>query len=68
MTEMTPVQFGSLIHQVDTLEKQVQELRGDVKKLLEMANKSKGGLWAGMTFASLFGGAVSWVISHVKIG
>jgi hypothetical protein len=29
-----------------------------------MANKSKGGLWAGMTIASMIGGLASWVVSH----
>lgn len=68
MTDLNPVEFGALTTQVKMLEKQVGELQQDVKTLLEMANKSKGGLWTGMAFASMFGGVVSWVISHVRIG
>ena len=64
---LNPVQFGALMKQVDTLEKQVTELQGDVKTLLEMANKSRGGPWAGMMFASLFGGTVSWVATHIRL-
>lgn len=66
--EMNPVQFGSLMKQVETLEKQVTDLQKDVKTLLEMANKSRGGLWAGMMFASLFGGTISWVATHIRLG
>jgi hypothetical protein len=68
MIELDPVQFGALTKQVQMLEKQVSDLQHDVKQLLEMANKSKGGLWMGLTFASMFGGVVSWIIGHIKIG
>lgn len=65
--EMNPVQFGSLMKQVETMEKQVTDLQKDVKALLEMANKSRGGLWAGMMFASMFGGTVSWIATHIRL-
>jgi hypothetical protein len=68
MTELDPIQFGELKKHVQLLENQVTELREDVKKLLEMANKSKGGLWMGLTFASMFGGVISWIIGHIRIG
>ena len=65
--EMNPVQFGSLMKQVETMEKQITDLQKDVKALLEMANKSRGGLWAGMMFASLFGGTISWIATHIRL-
>jgi hypothetical protein len=37
-----------------------------IEELLALANKSKGGLWAGMAIASTVGGVVGWVISHMK--
>jgi hypothetical protein len=67
MTDIDPVKFGLLIGQVKTLETQVESLQADVKELLELANKSKGGFWMGMTIASIFGGVVSWVVSHFHI-
>jgi hypothetical protein len=66
MNDIDPVKFGLLIGQVKTLEAQVDELQKDVKQLLELANKSKGGFWMGMTIASLAGGIVSWVVGHWK--
>ena len=37
-----------------------------VHQLLELANKSKGGFWMGMTIASGVGGVISWIASHWK--
>ena len=66
MTDIDPVKFGLLIGQVKTLEAQVDELQKDIKQLLELANKSKGGLWMGMALASTFGAAVSWVVGQIR--
>jgi len=67
MADIDPVKFGLLIGQVQTLEGQVTELQKDVKELLELANKSKGGFWMGMTIASGVGGLISWFVSHLKV-
>lgn len=64
MTEIDPREFGRLEAEVHSLRAQVASLQQDVRTLLEMANKSKGGLWAGMTIASMLGGLASWVLSH----
>jgi hypothetical protein len=65
VNDIDPVKFGLLIGQVRTLEDQVTALQSDVKELLALANKSKGGFWMGMTIASIFGGVVSWLASHM---
>lgn len=64
MTEIDPREFGRLEAEVQSLRNQVSSMQTDIRTLLEMANKSKGGLWAGMTIASMLGGAVSWVATH----
>lgn len=66
MSEIDPVKFGMLIGQVKTLEDQVSDMQKDIKELLELANKSKGGMWMGMAVASTVGGVISWVISHIR--
>ena len=48
--------------QIEQLQKSQDELRKDMKELLALANKSKGGLWAGMAIASFIGGVVSIAI------
>ena len=65
MSDIDPVKFGLLIGQVRALESQVEDLQKDMKALLELANQSKGGFWMGMTIASIFGGVVSWLASHM---
>lgn len=64
MNEIDARDFGKLEANVEALEKEVHALRTDVRALLELANKSKGGLWTGMMMASLFGGFISFVITR----
>ena len=64
MTEIDPREFGRLEAEVQSLRNQVSSMQSDIRTLLEMANRSKGGLWAGMTLASAFGGIVTWVGTH----
>ena len=61
MSDIDLREFGKLEAQVESLQIEVQSLREDVKTLLELANKSKGGFWMGMTIASLMGGAITFV-------
>ena len=61
MSEVDARDFGKLEAQVEALQKEVHSLSTDVKALLELANKSKGGLWIGMSLASFGGGIVTFV-------
>lgn len=61
MSDIDPVEYGKLISTVDTLSRKVDSMDADIKKLLELANQSKGGFWMGMTIASLFGGILTFV-------
>ena len=64
MTEIDPREFGRLEAEVQSLRNQVAALQQDVRRLLTLADRSKGGLWVGMTIASALGGLASWVLSH----
>lgn len=63
--DFDPVGYGELRAQVAGLERDVAELRSDVRTLLELANRSKGGLWVGMAIVSAASAAVSWVVAHL---
>ena len=63
MAEIDPIQYGQIIAKVDTLETQVTAMQADIKQLLEMANKSKGGFWVGMSIASLLSG-IAGSVAH----
>lgn len=65
MSEIDPREFGKLEAQVEALNVEVHALRNDVKTLLELANKSKGGFWMGMTIASTLGGMLTFVADRL---
>jgi hypothetical protein len=65
MDDVSAREFGRLEAQVDALQTEVSDLRKDVKCLLELANKSKGGFWMGMTIASLVGGGITFFMDRV---
>ena len=60
MSDIDARDFGKLEAQVASLQTEVHQLATDVKALLELANKSKGGFWMGMTIASIAGGVVTF--------
>ena len=61
MSDISPREFGKLEAQVEALQTEVHKLSKDVKALLELANKSKGGFWMGMTIASMAGGLITFI-------
>jgi hypothetical protein len=65
MSEIDPREFGKLEAQVEALQVEVHALRQDIKALLEMANKSKGGMFVGMAIASVVGGIISFIATKV---
>ena len=65
MSEVDARDFGKLEAQVEALQKEVHTLSTDVKALLELANKGKGGFWMGMTIASFAGGVVTFIADRL---
>jgi len=65
MSDIDPREFGKLEAQVEALQAEVHGLRQDIKLLLEMANKSKGGFFVGMAIASVIGGIITFVADRL---
>ena len=65
MSDIDARDFGRLEAQVESLQEQVSQLSTDVKSLLELANKGKGGFWMGMTIASFMGGVITFVADRL---
>ena len=61
MSDIDARDFGKIEAQVEALQTEVHQLAKDVKELLELANKSKGGFWMGMTIASMAGGFITFI-------
>ena len=60
MTEIDPIEYGKLVNSVENLERKVDALEVDIKKLVAMAERSKGSLWALMGVASVAGAFSSY--------
>lgn len=62
--QIDPYKYGKLVAQVEAMEKKIDKLELGMEELLELANRSKGGFWMGMTIASIVGGIVTFITSH----
>jgi hypothetical protein len=65
MSDIDARDFGRIEAQVEALQVEVHQLANDVKSLLELANKSKGGFWMGMTIASMAGGFITFFVGKL---
>jgi uncharacterized protein with PhoU and TrkA domain len=61
MSDINPVEYGKLVQSVDNLERKVDAMEVDIKKLVAMAERSKGSLWALMGVASVAGAFISYM-------
>lgn len=62
--QIDPYKYGKLVAQVEAMEKKIDKLESGMEELLELANRSKGGFWMGMTIASIVGGFITFITSH----
>ena len=65
--QIDPVEYGRLLSKVDSLEKKIDKMEVALEELLALANKGRGGFWAGMMIASLVGAVISY-ISRTVVG
>lgn len=63
--QFDPFKFGGLVTQVEHLQQKVDVMEADIKKLVAMAERSKGSLWALMGVASVFGGIVAYITNFI---
>ena len=62
--DIDPIKFGVTWQKVEAMEHEVAELRKDVKALLELANKGRGGFWAGMAIVSAFSTFIGFMVHY----
>jgi hypothetical protein len=65
--EIDPVQYGVLWHRVHSMSKKMDKMEQQLEELVTLANKSKGGLWFGMTMVSFVSAFVGFVM-NLKFG
>ena len=65
MSDIDPIEYGKLVNSVENLERKVDAMEVDIKKLVSMAERSKGSLWALMGVASVAGAFISYISEMV---
>jgi hypothetical protein len=64
--EIDPVKYGVLWQRVQEMDKKMDKMENQIDQLLTLANKSKGGLWVGMSIVSALSALVGFIVSHIK--
>jgi hypothetical protein len=59
-----PYKYGKLVAQVEAMEKKIDKLEAGMDELLELANRSKGGFFAGMAVVSAVSALVGYVTHY----
>jgi len=62
MMEIDPIKYGVLWQKVENMTDKVDKLERDMETLIALANKGRGGFWAGMALVS----AASSVIGYIS--
>ena len=60
------VKYGVLWQRVQDMDKKMDKMERQLEELVALANKSKGGLWLGMSIASGFSALAGFLASHWK--
>jgi hypothetical protein len=64
--EIDPVKYGVLWQHVQDMDKKMDKMERQLEELVALANKSKGGLWFGMSMVSGVSAVVGFILSHWK--
>ena len=64
--EIDPIRYGVLWERVQNMDKKMDKLEQQISELLEIANRSRGGLWVGITVASALSGLLTMLNGHLK--
>jgi hypothetical protein len=59
-----PYKYGKLVAQVEAMEKKIDKLEAGMDELLELANRSKGGFFAGMAVVSAVSALVGYITHY----
>jgi len=62
--EIDPVKYGQLWEKVDSLTAKVDKLEEGMEELLALANKGRGGFWAGMVFVSAISSIIGFIAHY----
>jgi hypothetical protein len=61
MSDIDPQEYGEMRAELRSLRREVDEVRADMKTLLEIANRSKGAMFFGGSVVATLGGAITLI-------
>ena len=64
MEGIDPIKVGVMWQKVEAMEHEVAEMRQDIKELLAMANKGRGGFWVGMMVVSALSSFIGFIAHY----
>ena len=68
MEDFDPVKYGAMWQKVQDLDRKIDKMESQIDQLLEMANKSKGGMFFGMAVVSFIGGLAGFIMHWMTMG
>lgn len=60
--KVDPMEYGALLQRVQDMDKKIDKMESKLEELVALANKSKGGLWLGMTIVSFISAIVGYLL------
>lgn len=63
--EIDLFKYGQLVATVDAMEKKIDKLEKGMEELLGLANKSRGGFWAGIMIVSALSTVVGFLAHYL---
>jgi hypothetical protein len=64
MADIDLFKYGHLVSQVESMEKKIDKLEKSMEELIALANKGRGGFWAGMMIVSALSSAVGFIAHY----
>jgi len=67
MSDIDLFQYGQLVSTVEAMEKKMDKMEKSMDELLALANKGRGGFWAGMAIISAISSLIGFVAHYLSI-
>ncbi len=63
--EVDPIVFGRVLERLDAQDKLINEMRQDVRTLIDLANKGKGAWWLALSLVGGMSSLVTWAAASL---
>jgi hypothetical protein len=67
MSDIDLFQYGQLVSTVEAMEKKMDKMEKSMDELLALANKGRGGFWAGMAIISAISSLIGFVAHYLSL-